>query len=274
MQANSSVDRSLTQINTLLSGGNFEAKDIDVQDFSRIISKMPARHVKDNINAVVAKLFEVAASKMKDDADKAVLQGLKKYVNLVQDDLLQPKPRYLDAFFFPNEANITKLINYLGKAQKSMSICIFSLTNDKLANAVYDAHARGVKVRVISDDECMNQIGSDVKWLAGQGVPCRVDSNSQFHMHNKFVIIDDTFLITGSFNWTVQAGKSNQENLLVVDNPYYIEKYSTEFENLWKQFASNQVEGEAEEEAATKIQQAYRNKKGYQGGNQGGRKYN
>ena len=62
------------------------------------------------------KLFEVASSKMKDDHDKAVLEGLKKYVAIAQDDLLNPKPRYIDAFFFPNEKNIDKLVNYLSKA--------------------------------------------------------------------------------------------------------------------------------------------------------------
>lgn len=82
-------------------------------------------------------------------------------------------------------------------------------------------------------------------------------------MHNKFVLVDETFLLTGSFNWTLQAGKNNQENLLVVDNPYYIEKYNVEFENLWKQFSKNQVVGTKEDEAASTIQRAYRNKKGY-----------
>jgi phosphatidylserine/phosphatidylglycerophosphate/cardiolipin synthase-like enzyme len=74
-------------------------------------------------------------------------------------------------------------------------------------------------------------------------------------MHNKFVVIDDTHLITGSFNWTVQAGKSNQENIIVVDNPYYIEKYNSEFEILWKQFAKMEVHCTEHEqnEAATKI---------------------
>lgn len=235
---------------------------------------MPNRHQKANITAVVDKLFEIASAKMKDDSDKAVLEGLKKYVQIVEDDLYNPKPRYLDAFFFPNEKNVDKLVAYLGKAQKSLSICVFNLTNDRLANAVFDAHSRGVKVRVISDDECMTNQGSDIKWLADQGVPCRVDPNPQFHMHNKFAIVDDTFLITGSFNWTVQAGKSNQENILVVDHPYYIEKYNAEFENLWKQFAANTVEGEvAEHKAASTIQNAYRAKKGYQGG-AGGKKYN
>ena len=210
MQASGNLERSLNQIQQLLgSGSNLEAKEVDVQDFSRILVKMPSRHVKSNVALVVDKLFEIASSKMKDDHDKAVLEGLKSYVHLVEEDLYQTKPRYLDAFFFPNEKNIDKLVTYLSKAQRSLSICVFNLTNDRLANAVHDAHKRGVKVRVISDDECMENQGSDIKWLAGQGVPCRVDSESQFHMHNKFVVVDDTFLITGSFNWTVQAGKSN-----------------------------------------------------------------
>ena len=64
----------------------------------------------------MGKLFDIAGAKMKDDHDKAVLEGLKKYVALAQEDLLNPKPRYLDAFFFPNEKNIDKLVLYLSKA--------------------------------------------------------------------------------------------------------------------------------------------------------------
>merc|ERR1711879_710615 len=60
----------------------------------------------------------------------------------------------------------------------------------------------------------------------------------------KFMVVDDEFLMTGSFNWTFQAGKSNQENLLVVDHPFYVKKYVQEFEKLWKQFDKNEVEGD------------------------------
>lgn len=42
MQSSGNVERSLGQIQTLLGGGsNLEAKQIDVQDFSRILVKMP-----------------------------------------------------------------------------------------------------------------------------------------------------------------------------------------------------------------------------------------
>ncbi len=184
---------------------------------------------------------------------------------MVNDDLLTAKPRYMDAFFFPNEKNIDRLVTYLSKAQKSLKVCVFNITNDKLANVLADAHKRGVSVRIISDDECMQNQGSDVHWLHEQGIPVRTDDQVQFHMHNKFVIIDDTHLITGSFNWTVQAGKSNQENIIVVDNSYYIEKYNTEFESLWKNFSKNAVscdhDEERQEQAAKTIQTQWRSKK-------------
>ena len=88
-------------------------------------------------------------------------------------------------------------------------------------------------MRIVTDDECTTNKGNDIQYLTDKGIPCRTDSEKAYHMHNKFMLVDDVFLLTGSFNWTVQAGNNNQENLLVVDNPYYIKKYNDEFERLW-----------------------------------------
>lgn len=87
----------------------------------------------------------------------------------------------------------------------------------------------------------------------------RTDSEAQYHMHNKFMIVDDDFLMTGSFNWTFQAGAHNQENLLVVDHPFYIEKYVTEFDGLWQEFEKNAV-SKSEHAAALTIQKNFRSK--------------
>ena len=206
----STQHRAVGQIQDLLgSGPKLDATEINLGDLSRILTKMPQRNNKDVIGSIVSKLFDIADAKMKDEHDKEVLAGLRKYVAMVEEDLYQPKPRYLDAFFFPCEKNVDKLVQYLSKATKSLKVCVFNITNDRLANALNDAHKRGVNVRIISDDECKNNQGSDVYWLAEQGIPVRTDDNVMNHMHNKFAVVDDTFLITGSFNWTVQAGKSN-----------------------------------------------------------------
>lgn len=205
---------------------------------------------------------------MKDDADKEVVESLRKYIAMVEEDLYEPKPRYLDAMFFPNEQNVERLIQYMNKATKSIKICVFTMTNDKLSNGVNAAWQRGLSVRIISDDECMSQKGSDVHWLSERGVPVRVDDRPDAHMHNKFMVIDDTHVITGSFNWTVTAGNANQENLLVVDNAYYIERYNNEFEKLWKQFAHMELNCDddvkvqkKQNEAATTIQREWKNQK-------------
>ena len=68
----------------------------------------------------------------------------------------------------------------------------------------------------------MSNKGSDVQAMANEGIPVRTDSSEQYHMHDKLAIVDDMFIMTGSFNWTYSAGAHNQENYVVIDNPYYL----------------------------------------------------
>jgi len=52
-------------------------------------------------------------------------------------------------------------------------------------------------------------------------------------MHNKFAIIDNRILLTGSYNWTFSANHRNDENLMVIDDPDIITRYQNYFEKLW-----------------------------------------
>lgn len=108
----------------------------------------------------------------------------------------------MDAFFFPNKANVKNIVKYIMMAKKTLHICVFNVTNDDLANAVIDRHNAGVAVKVISDDECKNNPGSDVQRFADNDIEVRTDSEPSYHMHDKFMVVDGTFVLTGSFNWT------------------------------------------------------------------------
>ena len=57
-------------------------------------------------------------------------------------------------------------IYMLRTCKYSLDIAIFTLTNNSITCAVEEVYKRGVKVRIIADDECCKMLGSDVWRLA------------------------------------------------------------------------------------------------------------
>ncbi|KAF9162665.1 hypothetical protein BGX20_001637, partial [Mortierella sp. AD010] len=60
---------------------------------------------------------------------------------------------FVNPIFFPSEQSFQNLVKTLDGAKKSMDICVYTITDDHLANAIIRAHDRGVKVRIISDND-------------------------------------------------------------------------------------------------------------------------
>jgi hypothetical protein len=190
----------------------------------------------DGLARITNAVFEVANSLFENEHDKAILESVKKMVLATQTTVLQPVPKVKEALFFPSETNEQRLVQQLNTAQHSLLVCVFTITNNALRDAVIRAHDRGVQVRVISDDECMNQQGSDIYDMKAYGIPCKSDTDPAAHMHNKFVVIDSQVLITGSFNWTVAASNRNQENLVFLYDTDLSQRYTEEFDRLWESF--------------------------------------
>ena len=93
-------------------------------------------------------------------------ESYKNLNNFVSEEFMIAKPAVLQTYFFPNEANEVYLINMLRTVKHSLDIAIFTLTNDKIFAAVEEVWNEGVEVRIITDDDCTNQIGSDIFKLA------------------------------------------------------------------------------------------------------------
>jgi phosphatidylserine/phosphatidylglycerophosphate/cardiolipin synthase-like enzyme len=53
-------------------------------------------------------------------------------------------------------------------------------------------------------------------------------------MHNKFAVIDNAVILTGSYNWTISASNCNQENILIIESKLVSNNYQNEFNKLWK----------------------------------------
>lgn len=101
---------------------------------------------------------------------------------------------------------------------------------------ILDAYRkRRLRVRVLTDDSKVQDLGSDVEELDRSGISVAVDHGPQ-HMHHKFAIFDSRWLATGSFNWTRSATINNHENLIVTDDPRLADAFQGEFDKLWERY--------------------------------------
>ncbi|KAJ2708398.1 hypothetical protein H4R19_004763 [Coemansia spiralis] len=144
---------------------------------------------------------------------------------------------YIRSYFFPSEDSFRKLVQLLDSARSSLDICVFNITDNDLARAIGKAHARGVAVRIITDDDQLSCKGNDVERLnVEDGVPFKTDNDPSKFMHSKFVVVDKRTVWAGSFNWTVGARKSNNESVICTNDPGTAQAFSAEFEQLWSRF--------------------------------------
>lgn len=204
----------------------------------------------EGLERITEALFEVTMSKLSSDSDRSAIDWLSKFIKTLQKVSFIPKPRVRESLFFPSESSERRLIQVLDEAKSELLVCVFTITNNHLRDALMRAHERGVNVRVIADDECMKQPGSDIYTLRAFGILCESDSNPSAHMHNKFVIVDNSLLVTGSFNWTVAGVDSNQENLVLIEDFELSRQYKQEFEKLWVQFTDSAI---TEERAMSEV---------------------
>jgi mitochondrial cardiolipin hydrolase len=137
------------------------------------------------------------------------------------------------AYFSPGKTCVHEVIRQFDLAHSTCDVCVFTITDDRITDSIIRANARGVDVRVITDDEKSHDLGSDVDKLQMVGIPCKMDSGNAAHMHHKFALFDGRRLMTGSFNWTRSASEQNEENLIVAHDPVLVKAFSSRFELLW-----------------------------------------
>lgn len=140
----------------------------------------------------------------------------------------------IDTYFCPEDECATKLISQIDSSKSSVYIAIYSFTHDEISEALVRAHQRGVEVKVIFDyDQSKNDYSEDEKLSAAGIVIKRRDGSG--YMHNKFAIIDKNIVATGSFNYSENADKRNDENLLIIFSSDLAQRFLNEFEELWEQ---------------------------------------
>lgn len=141
-----------------------------------------------------------------------------------------------DVLFSPRGSIKETIIKTISSSGESIDVTAFTFTSGDIAEALFNAKERGVKIRLVIDQrqdkrrypvlEFLKEEGFDLQFLKG---------NIGGSMNNTFAIFDGKLLVTGSYNWTEYSEKFNYENAIFIDESDVIGKYKKEFDSLYNE---------------------------------------
>jgi len=183
---------------------------------------------QDLLNFLRNKMYELANEKINDSNYRLILEWVKNS-NIAFNAKSVEKS---SAYFSPGESCRQAINGQINSATKNLKICVFTISDDLITQAILAAHKRGVAIQLLTDNDKLFDVGSDIMQLSKSGITIKVD-NTANHMHHKFLIADDRTVLSGSYNWTNSAARFNQENIIVTSEGGIVKLFLKEFERLW-----------------------------------------
>ncbi len=141
-----------------------------------------------------------------------------------------PNTTPLKLYFAPSP-NIRKgLCEFIDSAKSNVDVCIYDLDLYDVADSLINAKKRGVAVRLVTDED--NVMLEAVERLKKAGIQV-IPDNRPAIMHNKFVIVDAKYVWTGSFNFTINGSRKNDNNALILESPQIAACYQSKFQEYY-----------------------------------------
>ncbi len=156
------------------------------------------------------------------------------------EELLQKKYKekayisdVLEIYFSPEDDFEQRLLSLIDNAKESIDFLAFAFTNQAIADALLQKQAQGIIVKGVFDKKQNSyQKSSKYDYLLKEGLTVKLDGN-KFTLHDKVFIIDHHIVVTGSYNFTIKANDTNNENSIVVNNIEFAQRYEEEFQKIY-----------------------------------------
>jgi phosphatidylserine/phosphatidylglycerophosphate/cardiolipin synthase-like enzyme len=129
------------------------------------------------------------------------------------------------------------VLKHIDNAQHSIFGAVAWITNTKIIEALKRKAKEGVVIFLIADDNPTNR-----KSCTKLPFPIFLAKNTRKYcgltgtMHNKFCVIDNMELLSGSFNWTGKAAEANDEEVSVDKNKENVQQALQEFKKLRNEY--------------------------------------
>ena len=132
--------------------------------------------------------------------------------------------------FGPEENPEALILRLIDSARTSIHLSAFSFSSAPIIEALIRAHQRGVDVAVVVDrkhnvDDDTKGIGQRaLAQLVRSDIAVRTNANYRIH-HDKFMVVDDRHVETGSYNFSPSANKNSENVLIICNSPQLAARY-------------------------------------------------
>ncbi len=128
-------------------------------------------------------------------------------------------------YFSPQDSSIQYLCSFASRARSSVAYLIYSFTRGDLRDTLISLHSRGILVAGVHEDNLgINPVFTDLQ-NAGIQVYWANISPPYNLLHAKVMLIDTTYIITGSMNWSNNGNDDNDENIVIIRNSTLVRLY-------------------------------------------------
>ncbi|MAB89966.1 MAG: hypothetical protein CMJ90_10965, partial [Planctomycetes bacterium] len=137
----------------------------------------------------------------------------------------------------PKVAGIVRdFSRFIAAAQTSVRFAMLRLDLPEVVSALIQAREAGVDVRVVTDDDARNGLfRSYYRQLADAGIAVQTDRGTVFNVnvHNKFCVVDETWVWTGDWNASHGDTYSTWHAACLVKSPGLARDYVVQFDKLF-----------------------------------------
>ena len=157
-------------------------------------------------------------------------------------------PRYPDLPAYHNGGLDERLVAFINTADTTVDIAIYDFDLENVAQALADAKARGVRVRMVTDTDTVTNddeaIQATFAIVKKARIPVVEDDRGPI-MHNKFVVVDNEAVLTGSWNFTDGDTYRLNNHAIILESAELATNYTTEFEKMFvaRTFGPNKTPG-------------------------------
>ena len=120
--------------------------------------------------------FSLATAAMQNGGSAAAMDWLEDVIKILYASEMKVKA---SAYFSPGEDCLHRIRRLIGEASATLDICVFTITDNRIVRRLEEAIARGVAIRIISDD--LNRRTSAPIWTISRRSASRVATTGRRH---------------------------------------------------------------------------------------------